>query len=68
MLITAAVLAQVAGIVFVQSLGLSWLQAIGAVARVNLVLGLGFLSSARARLSGPMMTQTSRGWRDRWRC
>ncbi|PSN11067.1 hypothetical protein C7293_25720 [filamentous cyanobacterium CCT1] len=58
MLTTAGVLAEVAGVAWVQSLGLSWLQAIGAVAGGNLVLGLGFLGSARARLSGPLMTQT----------
>ncbi|WP_052050529.1 phage holin family protein [Leptolyngbya sp. KIOST-1] len=58
MLATVGVLAEVAGVVFAQALGLSWLQAIGAVAGVNLVLGLGFLISARARLSGPVMTQT----------
>ncbi|MBE9159828.1 phage holin family protein [Nodosilinea sp. LEGE 06152] len=58
MLTTAGVLAEVASVAWVQSLGLSWLQAISAVAGGNLVLGLGFLGSARARLSGPVMTQT----------
>jgi hypothetical protein len=58
MLTTVAVLAQVAGIVFAQSLGLSLLQAIGAVAGVNLGLGLIFLVSGRQRLRGPLMTQT----------
>ncbi|MBE9114174.1 phage holin family protein [Nodosilinea sp. LEGE 07298] len=58
MLATAGVLAEVAGVVWVHLLGLSWLQAIGAVAGGNLVMGLGFLGSARARLSGPVMTQT----------
>ncbi len=58
LLTTVAVLAQVAGIVFAQSLGLSWLQAIGAVAGINLGLGLILLASARLRLRGPLMTQT----------
>lgn len=58
MVATAGVLAEVAGVVWVHGLGLSWLQAIGAVAGGNLILGLGFLGSAKARLSGPVMTQT----------
>ncbi|TVQ07070.1 MAG: phage holin family protein [Leptolyngbya sp. DLM2.Bin27] len=58
LLTTVAVLAQVAGIVFAQSLGLSLLQAIGAVAGVNLGLGLIFLGWGRQRLRGPLMTQT----------
>lgn len=55
---TAVVLSIVATVVFAQSLGLSWLQAIAAVAGVDLLLGLIFLTLARLRLSGPLMTQT----------
>jgi hypothetical protein len=55
---TAAVLAQVASIVFAQSLGLTLLQAVGAVAATNLALGLFFLVLGRLRLRGPIMTQT----------
>jgi uncharacterized membrane protein YqjE len=58
MLVTAVVLAQVAAVVFAQGLGLSWLQAIGAVAGVNLGLGFVFIAAARLRLRGPLMTQT----------
>jgi hypothetical protein len=58
LLVTVAVLAQVAGIVLAEELGLSWLQAIGAVAGVNLVFGLIFLTVGRLRLRGPLMTQT----------
>jgi uncharacterized membrane protein YqjE len=58
LLTTAAVLGQVAAIVLAEALGLSWLQAVGAVAGVNLVLGLIFLAAARLRLRGPLMTQT----------
>ncbi|MBD2111161.1 MULTISPECIES: phage holin family protein [Cyanophyceae] len=55
---TAVVLGVVASVAFAQSLGLSWLQAIGAVAGVNLLLGLIFLTLGRLRLSGPLMIQT----------
>ncbi|MBD1875190.1 phage holin family protein [Nodosilinea sp. FACHB-131] len=55
---TAVVLGIVASVVFAQSLGLSWLQAVGAVAGVDLLLGLIFLILARLRLSGPLMIQT----------
>ncbi len=55
---TAVVLGIVASVAFAQSLGLSWLQAIGAVAGVNLLLGLIFLTLGRLRLSGPLMIQT----------
>lgn len=55
---TAVVLGIVASVVFAQSLGLSWLQAIGAVAGVDLLLGLILLTLARLRLSGPLMVQT----------
>ncbi|HSM81666.1 MAG TPA: hypothetical protein VLS96_08265, partial [Nodosilinea sp.] len=55
---TAVVLGIVASVVFAQSLGLSWLQAIGAVAGVDLLLGLMFVTLGRLRLSGPLMTQT----------
>ena len=58
LLVTVAVLAQVAAIALAQELGLSWLQAIGAVAGGNLVLGLIFLTVGRLRLRGPLMTQT----------
>ncbi len=58
LLVTVAVLAQVAAIALAQKLGLSWLQAIGAVAGGNLVLGLIFLTVGRLRLRGPLMTQT----------
>jgi uncharacterized membrane protein YqjE len=55
---TAVVLGIVASVVFAQSLGLSWLQAVGAVAGIDLLLGLVFLILARLRLSGPLMVQT----------
>ncbi|MEO1069720.1 MAG: phage holin family protein [Cyanobacteria bacterium J06638_6] len=55
---SAAVLAQVAGILFAQSLGLTLLQAVGAVAAVNLGLGLLFVVVGQLRLRGPVMTQT----------
>jgi uncharacterized membrane protein YqjE len=55
---TAVVLGIVASVAFAQSLGLSWLQAIGAVAGANLLLGLIFLILGRLRLSGPLMIQT----------
>lgn len=55
---TAVVLGIVASVVFAQSLGLSWLQAIGAVAGVDLLLGLICLTLGRLRLSGPLMIQT----------
>ncbi|MFQ4135024.1 phage holin family protein [Nodosilinea sp. PGN35] len=55
---TAVVLGIVASVVFAQSLGLNWLQAIGAVAGVDLLLGLIFLSLGRLRLRGPLMIQT----------
>ncbi|MBE9140419.1 phage holin family protein [Nodosilinea sp. LEGE 07088] len=55
---TAAVLAQVAGIIFAQACGLTWWQAVGAVAATNLVLGLLFLVLGRLQLRGPVMTQT----------
>jgi hypothetical protein len=58
LLVTVAVLAQVGAIVLAEELGLSWLQAIGAVAGGNLVLGLIFLTVGRLRLRGPLMTQT----------
>ncbi|MGB5973034.1 MAG: phage holin family protein, partial [Nodosilinea sp.] len=55
---TAAVLAQVAGIVFAQSRGLTLLQAVGAVAGANLTLGLLCVVFGQLRLRGPVMTQT----------
>jgi hypothetical protein len=55
---SAAVLAQVAGILFAQSLGLNLLQAVGAVAAGNLGLGLFLVVIGRLRLRGPVMTQT----------
>ncbi|MBW4484055.1 MAG: phage holin family protein [Tildeniella torsiva UHER 1998/13D] len=55
---TAVVLGIVASVVFAQSLGLSWLQAIGAVAGVDLLLGLILLILGRLRLRGPLMIQT----------
>jgi hypothetical protein len=55
---SAAVLAQVASILFAQSLGLTLLQAVGAVAAVNLGLGLILVVIGRLRLRGPVMTQT----------
>lgn len=55
---TAVVLGIVASVAFAQSLGLSWLQAIAAVAGANLLLGLMFLTLGRLRLSGPLMIQT----------
>lgn len=55
---TAVVLGIVASVAFAQSLGLSWLQAIAAVAGANLLLGLIFLTLGRLRLSGPLMIQT----------
>lgn len=58
LLTTAMVLGIVASVVFAQSLGLSWLQAIGAVAGGDLLLGLVFVTLGRLRLSGPLMTQT----------
>lgn len=58
LLVTVAVLAQVGAIVLAEELGLSWLQAIGAVAGGNLALGLIFLTVGRLRLRGPLMTQT----------
>lgn len=58
LLTTAVVLGIVASVVFAQSLGLSWLQAVGAVAGVDLLLGLIFVTLGRLRLSGPLMIQT----------
>jgi hypothetical protein len=58
LLATAAVLVVVASVVLAQSLGLSWLQSIVAVAVGNLLLGLMFLAVGRRRLRGPLMTQT----------
>lgn len=55
---TAVVLGIVASVVFAQSLGLSWLQAIGAVAGVDLLLGLILITLGRLRLRGPLMIQT----------
>ncbi|MEA5449084.1 phage holin family protein [Leptolyngbya sp. CCNP1308] len=58
LLTTAVVLGIVASVVFAQSLGLSWLQAIAAVAGVDLLLGLVFFTLGRLRLRGPLMIQT----------
>lgn len=58
LLTTAIVLGIVASVVFAQSLGLSWLQAIAAVSGVDLLLGLFFFTLGRLRLRGPLMTQT----------
>lgn len=58
LLTTAVVLGIVASVVFAQSLGLSWLQAIAAVAGVDLLLGLIFFTLGRLRLRGPLMIQT----------
>ncbi|MGF1516518.1 MAG: phage holin family protein [Nodosilinea sp.] len=58
LLTTALVLGIVASVVFAQSLGLSWLQAIAAVAGVDLLLGLIFVTLGRLRLRGPLMLQT----------
>ncbi len=58
LLTTVIALGIVASVVFAQSLGLSWLEAIGAVAGVDLLLGLIFVTLGRLRLRGPLMTQT----------
>ncbi len=58
LLTTAIVLGIVASVVFAQSLGLSWLQAIATVSGVDLLLGLFFFTLGRLRLRGPLMTQT----------
>ncbi|WOD41732.1 phage holin family protein [Nodosilinea sp. E11] len=58
LLTTGVVLGIVASVVFAQSLGLSWLQAIAAVAGVDLLLGLVFVTLGRLRLRGPLMIQT----------
>ena len=58
LLTTAIVLGIVASVVFAQSLGLSWLQAIAAVAGGDLLLGLIFVTLGRLRLRGPLMIQT----------
>ncbi|PZO44403.1 MAG: hypothetical protein DCF21_13400 [Leptolyngbya sp.] len=58
LLTTAIALGIVASVVFAQSLGLSWLEAIAAVAGGDLLLGLVFVTLGRLRLRGPLMTQT----------
>lgn len=58
LLTTAIALGIVASVVFAQSLGLSWLEAIAAVSGGDLLLGLVFVTLGRLRLRGPLMTQT----------
>ena len=58
LLTTAIVLGIVASVVFAQSLGQSWLEAIAAVSGVDLLLGLIFVTLGRLRLRGPLMIQT----------
>ncbi|WP_017298400.1 phage holin family protein [Nodosilinea nodulosa] len=58
LLTTVGVLAQIMGVLFAYDQGLSWLEAVGAVAGVNLLLGIVLLVAGRLRLRGPVMTQT----------
>ena len=58
LLTVVGVLAQIMGILFAYEQGLSWLEAVGAVAGVNLLLGLILIVAGRLRLRGPVMTQT----------
>lgn len=58
LLTVVGVLAQVMGILWAYDLGLSWLEAVGAMAGINLVLGVLLLVVGRLRLRGPVMTQT----------
>lgn len=58
LLTVVGVLAQVMGILWAYDLGLSWLEAVGAMAGINFVLGIILLVVGRLRLRGPVMTQT----------